>query len=133
MSRVSSASPRKSKIAAAALDQIASVPSNGFEPRIIEKLGGAGGARPLVLCIRVTVGLGYDNALDQCLRTRSVDRFPLQLNIAKQDETYDESQADCQSNNERDEFRGQPLPRGDNGSTLVGARRSDFLGTACLL
>jgi len=51
-------------LVAAALDQIASVPSNGFEPRIIEKLGGAGGARPLVLCIRVTVGLGYDNALD---------------------------------------------------------------------
>ncbi|MGR4928038.1 hypothetical protein ACIPUD_14750 [Bradyrhizobium sp. CAR08] len=69
-------------LVAAALDQIASVPSNGFEPRIIEKLGGAGGAGPFVLCIRVTVGLGYDNALDQCLRSRSVDRFRLQLTIA---------------------------------------------------
>jgi hypothetical protein len=59
--------------------------------------------------------------------------MPSQPSIAKQDETCDESQADCQSNNERDEFRGQPLPRGDNGSTLVGARRSDFLVAAYLL
>ncbi|WP_354172941.1 MULTISPECIES: hypothetical protein [unclassified Bradyrhizobium] len=119
-------------LVAAALDQIASVPSNGFEPRIIEKLGGASGARPLVPCIRVTVGLGYDNSLDQRLGSRPVDRAPLQLSIANQDETRDESQADCHSKNERDGFRGQPLPRGDNGSTLVGARRSDFLGTAYL-
>lgn len=117
----------------AALDQIASVPSNGFEPRVIEKLGGASRARPLVPCIRVTIGLGYDNALDQRLGGRPVDRFSVQMRVAKQDETYDESHADRHSKNERDGFRRQPVPRGDNGSTLIGAGRPDFVGTACLL
>lgn len=61
-------------LVAAALDQIASMPSDGFEPRVIEKLGGASRARPLISCIRVTIGLGYDNALDQRLGGRRVDR-----------------------------------------------------------
>lgn len=39
-------------LAVAPLDQIAAVPSNGFEPRFVEKLGGTG-ARPLVLCMRL--------------------------------------------------------------------------------
>ncbi len=135
ISRASSASRRKSTLACrcTALDQIASVPSNGFEPRVIEKLGGASRARPLVPCIRVTIGLGYDNALDQRLGGRPVDRFSVQMRVAKQDETYDESHADRHSKNERDGFRRQPVPRGDNGSTLIGARRPDFVGTACLL
>jgi hypothetical protein len=62
-------------LVAAALDQIASVPSNGFALRVIEKLGSAGRARPLVPCIRVTIGLGYDDALNALAVVLSID-FP---------------------------------------------------------
>ena len=57
------------------LDQIASVPSDGFEPRIIQKPGGTRRARPPALCI-VTIGLGDDNALYRCLGGRRVDQNP---------------------------------------------------------